>query len=365
MPWKVTNPMDQRAHFVALHQEGLYTMAELCARFAVSKKTGYKWLARYQQGGLDALKDQSRAHHGVPHITAPEVQDLLLETRRAHPTWGPRKVLAALATRRPDLALPAASTVGELLARHGLTQPRPRRRRHDHPGASTLKADAPNDVWSADFKGQFPTGDGVLCYPLTVTDNFSRFLLGCDALPSVKQEGAFPVFERLFAEYGLPQAVRTDNGGPFATNALRGLSKLSVWWIKLGIAHQRIAPGQPQQNGRHERMHRTLKAETARPPAPDRPAQQTRFTGWQREFNHERPHEAIGMATPASVYQPSPRPLPAALPAPQYAGHLLVRRVSKAGTFRLRARQLFLSDTLTEEEIALEETEDGVWSILF
>lgn len=365
MPWKETDPMQQRAQFVALHGEGFYTMTELCERFAVSRKTGYKWLARHEQDGLEGLRDQSRAHQSVPHVTAPDVQELLLSTRRAHPSWGPRKLLAYLRERRPELSLPAASTLGDLLARHGLTEPRPRRRRHDHPGGSRLVADAPNDVWSADFKGQFPTGDGVLCYPLTVTDNFSRFLLGCDALPSVKQEGAFPILERLFRQYGLPRAMRTDNGGPFATNALGGLSRLSVWWIKLGIQHQRIAPGCPQQNGRHERMHRTLKAETTRPPAADHPAQQERFDGFRQEFNTVRPHEAIGQVPPASLYVPSPRPFPAALPAPQYAGHLLVRRVSRAGTFRFRAHQLFLSDTLTEEEIALEEVADGIWSIYF
>jgi putative transposase len=365
MPWKVTEPMTERARFITLHAEGLYAMTELCRRFAVSKKTGYKWLARYEQDGLEGLRDHSRAHRAVPHMTPRDVQDLLLEARRAHPHWGPRKVLAVLAARHPEIALPAASTAGELFTRHGLTEPRPRRRRHEHPGASTLKADAPNDVWSADFKGQFPTGDGALCYPLTVTDNFSRFLLGCQALPSVKQEGVFPIFTRLFQEYGLPQAIRTDNGSPFATGALGGLSRLNVWWLKLGIRHQRIAPGCPQQNGRHERMHRTLKKETARPPAADHSAQQEHFGGWQHEFNFVRPHEAIGMATPASLYVPSPRPFPSVIPGPQYAGHLEVRRVSKAGTFRFRAHQLFLSDTLMEEEIALEEVDDGVWSILF
>lgn len=365
MPWKVTQPMDQRAQFIALHAEGLYTMTELCARFAVSKKTGYKWLDRYEQGGLEGLRDQSRAHRSVPHVTAREVQGLLLETRRAHPHWGPRKILTVLAARHPGLALPAASTAGALFTRHGLTETRPRRRRHEHPGASTLVAESPNALWSADFKGQFPTRDGMYCYPLTVTDNFSRYLLGCRALPSVRQEGVFPVFTRLFQEYGLPHAIRTDNGNPFASSALCGLSRLNVWWLKLGIGHQRIAPGQPQQNGRHERMHRALKKETARPPEADHPAQQRRFDAWQHEFNFVRPHEALGMATPASVYAPSPRPFPAQVPGPQYDGHLQVRRVSKAGTFRFNGRQLFVSDTLMDEEIALEEVDDGIWSIYF
>lgn len=365
MPWKVTDPMEQRAQFVALHHEGLYTMTELCARFAVSRKTGYKWLERYGSGGLGALNDQSRAHRSVPHVTPPDIQARLLDARRAHPSWGPKKVLALLRARRPEMNLPAASTVGDLFSRSGLTEPRKGCRAHPHPGGSPLVAEGPNALWSADFKGQFPTGDGVLCYPLTVTDNFSRFLIGCQALPSVRQEGVSPVFTRVFQEFGLPDAIRTDNGSPFATNALGGLSRLSVWWVKLGIKHQRIAPGCPQQNPRHERMHRTLKKETARPPAADHLAQQARFTGWQQEFNFVRPHEALGQRPPASLYAPSPRPLPAQVPAPQYPGHLLVRRVSKAGTFRFRAHQLFLSDTLMEEDIALEEVDDGVWSIFF
>jgi putative transposase len=365
MPWKVTDPMDQRAQFITLHREGLYTMAELCRRFAVSRKTGYKWLGRYEEGGLAGLQGRSHATRACPHVTDQEVQGLLLDTRRAHPTWGPRKVLAALHSRLPEMGLPAPSTVGDLFTRHGLTEPRARRRRHDHPGASTLKADAPNAVWSADFKGQFPTRDGQLCYPLTVTDNFSRYLLGCHGLPSVKQEGVFPAITRLFQEYGLPQAIRTDNGNPFASSALCGLSRLNVWWLKLGIQHQRIAPGCPQQNGRHERMHRTLKKETARPPQTDHSSQQARFDAWREEFNHERPHEAIGMVTPASLYAASPRLFPATIPAPQYPGHMEVRRVSRAGTFRFRKHQLFLSDTLMEEDVALEEVDDGIWSILF
>jgi transposase InsO family protein len=367
MPWKVTEPMTERARFVALHDEGLFSMTELCQRFNISRRTGYKWLARFEQGGLDGLKDQSRKPHSSPKQTSLEVQEALLQARRDHPSWGPKKLLAYLWPRRPDLPLPAAaSTVGELLKQQGLSQPRKRPARSwKHPGQIPLLADAANQTWCADFKGQFPTKDGKDCYPLTITDAHSRFILCCHGLPSVRQEGAFPVFERAFAQFGLPGAIRTDNGVPFATQAICGLSKLSVWWTKLGIAHQRIEPGQPQQNGRHERMHKTLKRETARPPEADHEAQQARFDTWRAEFNQERPHEALEMKTPASLYVPSPRPLPSQLPEPCYPGHFQVRLVSKSSMFRLHHRPIFISEALVDEYIGLEETGDGIWSVYF
>ena len=220
-------------------------------------------------------------------------------------------------------------------------------------------------MWTADFKGQCRTGDGVSCYPLTVADASSRYLLGCTARLSTKQVEAQPVFEHLCREYGLPEALRTDNGAPFATPAFCGLSTLSVWWSTLGIRHQRIEPGRPEQNGRHERLHRTLKAEATRPPERNHATQQARFDRFCREYNHERPHEALGQRPPASLYHTSPRQMPAKLAAPEYPGHCLVRRVSHAGTLRFQSRQLFLSDTLRQEWIALEETGDGIWSIYF
>jgi transposase InsO family protein len=359
--------MCERAKFVALLEESLFSMSELCQRFGISRRTGYKWLARFEQSGLDGLKDQSRRPHSSPKQTSSEVQEALLQARRDHPTWGPKKLVAYLQPRCPDLPLPAAaSTVGELLKQHGLSQPRKRPARSwKHPGEPALQADAPNQTWCADFKGQFPTRDGKDCYPLTITDAHSRFVVCCQALPSVRQEGAFPVFERAFAEFGLPRIIRTDNGVPFATQAICGLSKLSVWWIKLGIVHQRIEPGQPQQNGRHERMHKTLKRETARPPEADHKAQQARFDTWRAEFNHERPHEALGQNPPASLYSASPRPLPAGLPDPGYPGHFQVRLVSKSSMFRLHHRPIFISEALIDEHIGLEETGDGVWSVYF
>jgi putative transposase len=365
MPWKETDPMNERVQFIAAYLSQVYSMTELCERFGIRRNTGYRWVRRYTLQGVMGLQEKSRAPHRCPHRLSEAVETALLEAKRAHPNWGPRKLLPYLARRRPDLPLPAASTAGALFQRAGLSQSRTRRRRHRHPGTIPLQAKAPNAVWTADFKGQFRTGDGLYCYPLTVADAYSRFLLSCTARLSTKQIEARPIFERLFHEYGLPEAIRTDNGAPFATPAFCGLSKLSVWWIKLGIRHQRIAPGRPEQNGAHERMHRTLKAEATRPPERHQRAQQARFDRFCREYNTERPHEALDYRTPASLYRPSPRPMPTKLPTPAYPGHYLVRRVSNAGTFRFQTRQLFISDTLLQEDIALEETGDGIWSIYF
>jgi putative transposase len=365
MPWKKTDPMEERLQFLAAHQSGLYSMTELCARFGIERNTGYKWVRRFTAEGLLGLQEKSRAPKHCPHRISAEVEAALLEAKCAHPSWGPRKVLPWLSRRRPDLLLPAASTAGELFRRAGLVQSKRRRRIQRHPGSAPLRPQAPNQVWTADFKGQFKTGDGVYCYPLTVADAYSRFLLSCSARLSTKQVEARPVLEGLFRTYGLPAAIRTDNGAPFATPAFCGLSKLSVWWIKLGICHQRIEPGRPEQNGAHERMHRTLKAEATRPPERDQATQQERFDRFCAEYNQERPHEALGQQPPAMRYQRSNREMPEEITGPEYPGHFEVRRVSRAGTFRFRSRQLFLSDTLLEEWIGLEESEDGVWSIYF
>ncbi len=365
MPWKKTTPMTERLSFIGLYYAQLYSMSELCERFGISRKTGYKWLERYQSEGSAGLEERSRAPKHVPQRISVEVRDALLAVKRRRPTWGPRKVLPYLRVRCPELALPAASTVGELFRREGLTELKRRRRAHRHPGAPRLQATEPNEVWTADFKGQFRTGNGIYCFPLTVSDAFSRYLLACTARLSVKQTEARPVFEQLFRTQGLPRAIRTDNGAPFATPALCGLSKLSVWWIKLGIRHHRIEPGRPEQNGAHERMHRTLKAETTRPPERNQEQQQKRFDTFCREYNAERPHEALGQKTPASVYHPSQRTMPEAIPEPEYPGHFLPRKVSNSGTFRFKHRQLFLSDTLLQETVGMEETDDGIWAIYF
>lgn len=365
MPFLATDPMLERARLIALYQEGLYSISELAHRFGVSRPVVYKWIDRYEEGGAEALADRSRAPKTSPQQTPLEVEALLLEARQMHPTWGPRKLLPYLARRHPGLSLPAPSTVGAILERHGLTKKRRKRRPPKHPGSTPLLAEAPNDVWTVDYKGQFKTQDGLYCYPLTVCDAHSRFVLSCQGFASIEQYAAFRHFEGLFKEYGLPKAIRSDNGVPFATSALCGLSRLSVWWIKLDIDHQRIDPGQPQQNGRHERMHKTLKAETARPPEQDMTAQQVRFDRWRSEFNQERPHEALSFQTPASLYQASPRPMPDRLPEPAYPGHFEVRFLSKDGNIRFKTRQFFVSQTLAHEWVGLEEIADGVWSLYF
>ena len=366
MPFRSTDPLMERARLVAAHLDGLYSVTDLAARFGVSRPTVYKWVARYREGGAGALLDRSRARLTQHAKTDPTAERLVVDARRAHPSWGARKLLRYLVPRHPEVdRWPAPSTAAAALARHGLTKKRRKRRPPKHPGSTPLRTAAPNDVWTADYKGQFRVGTGELCYPLTVCDAHSRFILSCHALPSVEQYAALRQFDRLFREYGLPTAIRSDNGTPFATQALCGLSRLSVWWIKLGIDHQRIDPGRPQQNGSHERMHKTLKAECARPPERSMAAQQARFDGWQVEFNAERPHEALDYATPGSVYAPSPRPMPAVLPEPEYPGHYEVRYLSKDGNVRFKGHQIFVSQTLGHEHIGLEETADGVWDLYF
>jgi transposase InsO family protein len=293
---------------------------------------------------------------------------LLCDARRRHPDWGPAKLLDWLAPRHPevtDTSWPAVSTAGDLLAREGLVKKRRRRRPHRHPGVVPPTTTAPNDLWPADFKGQFPTRDGVWCYPLTITDQHTRYLLTCHGLPNVRGQGARPVFERAFREFGLPRAIRTDNGVPFATTGIHGLSQLNVWWMRLGIQHQRTHPGSPQENGAHERMHRTLKAGVCRPPQATLAAQQRAFNRFRTLYNEERPHEYLRGETPSSRYHTSPRPFPEHLPPLEYPGHFLVKRITNAGTFRFQHKLLFIANALKQHHIGLEETDDGIWSIYF
>ena len=366
MPWLETAPMDERLRFVADDGRGLYTRAELCARYRISRKTGYKWLERYKESGRSGLADRSHAPHHCPHRISAEMAILLCAARRTHPDWGPGKLLDWLAARHPDVdAWPAVSTAGDLLAREGLVKKRRRRRPHQHPGVVPPTTAVPNDLWTTDFKGQFPTRDGVWCFPLTISDQHTRYLLACQGRPNIKGHGARPVFERTFREFGLPRAIRTDNGVPFATNGIHGLSQLNVWWMRLGIQHQRIHPASPQENGAHERMHRTLKAGACRPPRATMAAQQRAFNRFRALYNDERPHEFLQGATPSSHYTPSPRPFPATLPPLEYPGHYLVKRVTNAGTFRLKHKLLFIANALKQHHIGLDETDDGIWSIYF
>jgi putative transposase len=365
MPWLETAPMEQRERFIRDEQLALYTMTELCERYGISRKTGYKWLGRFDEGGRQALGDRSRAPHRCPHRISDATAALICDARRTHPTWGPDKLLDWLEPRHPDIAWPAVSTAGDLLARKGFVKKRRRRRPHLHPGVVPALTTQPNDLWTADFKGQFRTGDRRYCYPLTIADQHTRFLMACHGLPSTKGHGVRPVFDRLFREHGLPRAIRTDNGVPFATTGIHGLSQLNVWWMRLGIQHQRILPGQPQQNGAHERMHKTLKADAIRPPRATLIAQQRAFNHFRREYNEERPHQHLRGRTPASCYRPSPRAYDARLLPIEYPGHYLVKRITNAGTFRFKKRLLFIAHALAPHTIGLEEIADGVWSIYF
>jgi len=365
MPWSETTSMDQRVQFVADHQRGTFSFSELCARYGVSREAGYRLVRRYEEDGAAGLEPRSRRPHSSPNQTEQEIVDALLELRRRHPTWGAKKLLAVLGRRQPSRSLPSRSTVCDILKREGMIAKRRRRRVIGHPGAPTSSMLAPNDVWCADFKGQFKTGDGLYCYPLTVTDGYSRFLLGCQGLLSTSVADSKPVFLRLFREYGLPKRIRTDNGVPFATNTLARLSRLSAWWVRLGVLPEFIEPGKPQQNGRHERMHKTLKAEATRPPAATCRAQQRKFNLFREEFNLERPHEALEMQTPASFYKASVREMPARLPALEYPDHFEVRYVSENGGIRWNRAWVNVSTTCCHEYVGLEEIDDGVWNVYF
>jgi putative transposase len=365
MPWSRTTPMDQKIRFIADYQRHFFSLAELCSRFGISRKTAYKWIERYESEGPVGLKDRSRRPHACPHQTPAMVVEALLESRRRHPSWGAKKLLRILSRRQPTWEWPSRSTAADLLRRHGLIDRRTRRSFPSHPGRPLTPMDVPNSIWTADFKGQFRTRDGQYVYPLTVVDGYSRFLLGCQGLRSTSIQLARPVFKRLFEEYGLPRIIRTDNGVPFATTTLGRLSRLSVWWIRLGIFPELIEPAHPEQNGRHERMHRTLKAETTRPPRGNLGAQQARFNEFRREFNEDRPHEALGQETPASVYHASPRKLPRELPRIEYPGHFEVRLVSRNCGIRWKSHRVCVTHTLSEEYVGLEEVDDGIWDVYF
>jgi len=356
--------MDQRLQFITEHQRGLYAMAMLCARYGISRKTGYKWLTRYAAEGVYGLAERTHAPHVCPHRIGDELAALLLDARRAHPSWGPAKLVQYLAPRHPRVDhWPAISTVADLLKRHALVRPRRRRRAIVHPGTVPITTSAPNDLWTADFKGQFRTRDAVYCFPLTIADQHTRYLLRVHGLLNTRGAAVRPVFARAFRGDGLPRAIRTDNGVPFANTGLHGLTQLNVWWLRLGIQHQRIRPASPQENGAHERMHRTLKAETTRPPATDLARQQRAFTAFRREYNEVRPHAALGGDPPAARYTASARAYPASLPALEYPGHFLVKRVTHAGTIRFQDRLLFLANALKEHHVGLEESDDGIWSL--
>jgi putative transposase len=357
--------MDERVRFCVLHDAGEATMSELCRQFGISRKTGYAVIGRWRDGGAAALLPRSHAPHGCSHGLDEACRQAVLSVRQRHPSWGPKKVKAWLQQHQAGVRWPAASTIGALFAREGLSVARKRRRRACPSAALLGNGVAANDVWCMDFKGWFVTGDGKRCEPLTMQDQVSRYLIR--AVPVARTDAAhvWPVIEAAFREFGLPLALRSDNGPPFATTGAGGLSGLAVRLIKAGVSPERIAPARPQQNGRLERLHRTLKAETASPPAASLRRQGERLRRFRRIYNEERPHEALGQVTPASLYQCSPRPWSGRLVSPDYAEGVQVRRVRQNGEIKWDGGLIYLSTALVGEPVGVEETEDGVWQVRY
>jgi putative transposase len=365
MGWKETSVVEERFKFIQEHQSGDWSVAELCRRHGVSRKTGYKWLERYESEGLEGLRDQSRAPLHHPNEVLAEVAEAVQDLRRQHPLWGPEKLHARLQRDAPEIVWPAASTIGELLKRKGMTVP-PKRHRRVAPSLNPLsQAAAANQVWCIDFKGWFRCGDGSRCDPLTITDAYSRYLLKCQVMVGMDARNVRGVMEPLFREFGLPNDMLQDNGEPFASSGIGGLSSLSVWWVKLNIRPVRIPPGKPQYNGKHERMHRSLKAATAAPPAGNLRLQQQAFDAFREEYNYERPHEALQMRTPGEFYQPSCRQYPSRLAEPEYGNGWEVRRVRECGSIRWWSESVFVGRALMGEAIGLEPVNDGLWRIWF
>jgi transposase InsO family protein len=356
--------MDERVRFIADQLTGLWTMTELCERYEVSRKTGYKWLDRYRSEGASGLMERSRAAKVHGRATPQNIVDAIVGLRRERPTWGPRKIVSKLEARQADVEWPSASTAGEILKRAGLVcGHRVRRRAPPRLGQLTEPQHA-NHVWGLDHKGWIRLGDGSRLEPFTVTDGFSRYLIRLAATGSTQYAECKPPLERAFCEYELPEVIRSDNGSPFASTGTTGLTALSVWWIKLGIRHERIDPGHPQQNGRHERFHFTL-LEAMRPPSPNRAAQARRFATFVRDYNEERPHESLGQRPPASVYRPSPRAMPKRLPEPDYLTEAAVRQVRSNGEIKWQGEFVHICSALVGEAVAIEETKDGQWQVRF
>jgi putative transposase len=363
MPWRECSKMDERLRFVARLLEG-EKMAELCREFDISRKTGYKIFTRYKDIGLEGLTDRSRRPYRQANRLPFQVETLIVALKREHPSWGAPKIREKLRRRHPDLKPPAISTVHAVLDRHGLVT-HGRERRYQAQGTTLSSPTSPNDLWCADFKGEFMLADKRYCYPLTITDFASRYLICCDALTSTRAEPAFTVFERAFKDFGLPRSIRTDNGTPFASaSAIFGLSRLSVWWLRLGIGIERIQPGQPQQNGRHERMHLTLKKETTKPAANNFLQQQEKFDRFIECFNQQRPHQAIGMKYPAELYQASPRPYHGLDPL-EYPFHDRTVAVTMCGRVCFATRKINLSTVFAGQNVGVKEVDEKVWLISF
>lgn len=363
MPWRESCAMEQRLGFIAEHLAGDVTMTELCEAYGISRRIGYKWLARYAAEGPSGLADRSHAPLIHGRATAAALVEKIVALRQARPSWGPRKIVARLAGLHPELDWPSHSTAHEILKREGLVAVRRLRRRPPPRPGELITPERPNQVWAVDHKGWVRLGDGARCEPLTLADGYSRFLLALSAGGGTRAAQARPVMERAFRQYGLPDMIRSDNGPPFASASPSGLSALSVWWIKLGIRPERITPGRPQENGRLERFHLTL-LEAMRPPAANRAAQARRFEAFRQDYNHERPHQALGQIPPAHFYSASARAMPDRLPEPDYRADLTIRKVRSNGEIKLGGDLVQISSALAGEAVALEQIERG-WRIWF
>ena len=365
MPFTETDIVDERTRFIEDTHRSMHSFTWLCGHYGISRKTGYEWLDRWRTHGPEGLRNRSSRPIHCPWATPPEVVEAILGVRRTYTDYGAKKIRWYLEKHRAELVLPSRTTIHNILRRHDLVPKRRRRTRRWHPGRPDAVADVPNRSWSADFKGEFRTRDGRYCYPLTVQDMHSRFLLDCRGRIDVSIDGVIPVFTRLFREFGLPERIRTDNGTPFASNALGRLSRLSVWFVQLGIMPDLIEPASPHQNGKHENMHLVLKRRTTRPPRSNMRTQQRAFRDFQAEFNHTRPHEALDGAVPADLYTPSPRPLPKTLKPITYPGHFETRLVSSNGGIRWYAKRVPVSRLLAGHDVGLEQVDHGLFDVYF
>jgi len=364
MPWKVKSVMNVRMEFVLRVQNG-ERVTDLCREYEISRTTGYKFIERFKKYGAKGLFDESKKPIRLARQTPLEIQKLILDQKRDKPTWGAAKIKEILERKYPELAIPVRSTIHDLLDRHGYVKSRGKRRMKAYPTPLTHVTE-PNQLWCTDFKGQFRLLNQKYCYPFTLSDYHSRYLLGCEGLESIDQYRVKNIFEIIFKEHGLPDAIRSDNGVPFSTRTVYGLSKLSVWWMRLGIAVERIAPGCPEQNGRHERMHRTLKAETTQPPGKNLLQQQEKFDLFKEDYNNVRPHEALNMKVPSEIYKPSQKFLPKILPEPDYPLHDFTRRVSECGSLTFKNQpKIFISEVLGGQMVGIREEEEGLWRLTF
>ena len=364
MPWIETCVMDLRVQLISDYLRGC-SITSLSRAYGVSRKTVYKWVQRYESAGVEGLKDQSRAPQHCPHRLDEDIVAKIVAVKKRHLDWGPKKVLDLLRREHPEMDWPADSTAGDLLKRHGLVKKR--RRRKSVPADSTpfVDCDEINQSWSADFKGDFKLGNKQRCYPLTITDNFSRYLLACRGLSSTRHNDTRLWFELTFREFGLPQSIRSDNGSPFASRSLGALSRLSKWWIDLGIRPERIRPGQPQENGRHERMHRSLKAAVCKEPGYSMARQQERFDGFKIDYNEHRSHESLDRQTPESCYEPSERVYPELILPPQYDSDVTVRKVRHKGDIIWKNHRIFISELLAKERIGLKQIDEHLWEMRY